>query len=134
MADNDDLKYGINWSFLKSLLDMYEQMLNDQHTFIKSTSGSSNISPKVAYANFAASIYTLYTSVKHQYDKYLNSNESKIKPSDYISILTTIKVNKSDQDYAKILKLSVSLSEWTNSKGPFRTLTKDIDPLNPNNM
>lgn len=135
MADNptNDLKYGINWQFLKTLLDMYENMLLDQHTFIKSLSGNSGINPKVAYTDLVASAFTFYSAVKHQFDPYLIRTKSRISPNDFVKIINTIQIGKTKQDL-KIIDMILELSNWSNSEGCFKTLTKTIDPLAPSHI
>lgn len=130
----NDLKYGINWSFLNTLLDMYQNMISDQYIFIKSLSGNSGVNPKIAYADLVASVFTFYSATRHQFDPYLVKNKLKLKPNDFINVINTIKVSKSNQDMKKIINMTLELSNWSNSEGPFKTLTKNIDPLAPSHF
>lgn len=101
----------------------------DQHAYIQSIAGCSGISKRVAYAHLVASVHTFYTAVKHQYDGYITDDDSrgKIETNDFISILSTINISSDKQQYGKIIELSISLSEWANSAGPFKTLTEKVN-------
>lgn len=135
MADQtqNDLKYGINWAFLKTLLDMYEHMIIDQHTFVKSLSGNSGVNPRVAYCDFVASVFTFYSAVRHQFDPYLIKKNIDLKPINFISIIETITPKGSKQDMI-IITMALELSHWSNSEGCFKTMTSNIDPMAPNHM
>lgn len=135
MSENEsnDMKYGINWAFLKTLLEIYEHMISDQYIFIKSLSKNSNVNPKVAYADLAAALFTFYSIVRHQFDPYLIKKNGKLKPSDFIEILNTIDVSKNKQSM-QIIDMILEISLWSNSEGCFKTLTKTVDPMAPNHF
>ena len=125
--DSDDLKFGVNWGFLKSLLAIYEDMLLQQQMLIRAKAGCAGMSPRVAYANLCSSVYTFFTAVESQFDNYLENVEN-VKPSDYINIINTVNVSDNKQDYNKLLTLSRHLSLWSTREGVFKTLTDKYNP------
>lgn len=129
MATDDEFNgksFGINWKYLSTLLEAYEELLINQKILIRSISGCGGISPKEAYAIFCSDVYTFFCSVESQYVPYLEKIGKKA--DEYYNILSTAKLSKNLQEYEKLLKLSRDLCYWSTKEGPFKTLTENNNP------
>lgn len=124
--DDNNKTFGINWKYLSTLLESYEDLLTSQKQLIQSIAGCSGISPKQAYAILCSDVYTFFVSVESQYVNYLKDKDISIQ--DYYNILSTIIISKKQQDYKKLLELSRLLCYWATKEGPFKTLTEHNDP------
>ena len=112
-------KMGVNWSYLQTLLNIYEEMINQMAIFNRSRNVGSTINPVVAYSDFASCIFSFYIAVESQYMKY-----KKVIPYECFEKV----VNPSNAKYpAELNRLCRSLNLWATSQGVFKTLTESIN-------
>ena len=115
MADENS-KMGVEWGYLKTLLNLYNQMVLNYSSYLKYINGMARSNEKKL---FFVSISAYYSSVKYNYDKYLERHET-LNSSDYINIS-----NKTDED---VLDLYLELCNWSQSEGPFKTMVEVFGP------
>lgn len=118
MAVKEDQSMGVEWSYLKSLLNHYNVMVERYSKYLLSRKGLAHHREKL---HFQCSLSVFYSTVQFSFDAWLRNSEKK----DLIP-----KYQLPPDEDNELVELYSNLNVWAQSAGPFATLVKKNDPFN----
>ena len=122
--DAIDTKYGVNWKYLDTLLDSYNEMIHQYGIYVHLL--DKNKHTEEVKRNACTAIIVYYSSVQYAFDSWLNGIKEgpfeKLKPEDYYELT-------SKEDPVKIKLMFRAITNWSQSIGPFATMVqlKDLE-------
>lgn len=133
IPDNIDTKYGVNWKYLDSLLEKYNNMLEKYSVYVYSHQKSKYIDE--VKINAVTAILNYYTAVKYSFDTWLNAmnNEKNIEQFGFkgVTVDDYMKLNATQIEHDQLQQLYMCIAYWSQSAGPFATLVEVRDPNMP---
>ena len=113
-----NLKVGVEWGYLKTLLNNYGQLLESYNLYLLYLRRLAHFNEK---QKFICNLSSFYTCVMAHFDQFLE-DEGEIKPDSYHDMN-----NLNDKE---LKKLYFKLVKWCQTSGPFATLVEQNDPHN----
>jgi len=118
---SENLKMGVNWKYLDTLLNIKSSLLNQFVLFKIAINGRGNIVKESLELN--ALLSTFYLAMASQYDQFLAKDKDCIyKQEDYMHLISDARVQVRD-----LIGMTIQIIKWSQEKGAFSTLTESYD-------
>lgn len=114
----EEVRMGVEWSYLNTLLDYYGQMVNTYSKYLLYLEGLDHKNRKKF---FKCALSSFYCSVKAAFDEWLKNEKDK----ELVKLFET--PPEKDEELKEMFYL---INIWAQTRGPFATLVKKNDPYN----